>query len=197
MGQIQNAINQVFTSALHTAVAYKHSPYGQAETELKGIRTREGQIEQELQSLTGDPWKDKDLPSGYKHYATDTSLTPEQAVEKEFRREAKDPTELPGLTPKTIKERQAERQKMVDEGVASYKERSAPLYDEMMSLTKKYNVNASRANLPMRNEGDVITARRQAEENLLNQLTEAYMSKQGLAGAIKAKRELLGGLNNG
>lgn len=81
MGQIQNALNQIFTSALGAGLAYQHSPYAQGQRAIKQfdapIASAEETEEVYRKDILGDLKKDINKAKTLKELETVQSKVPE------------------------------------------------------------------------------------------------------------------------
>ena len=186
MGQIQNAINQIFTSTMGATLTAMHSPYVKERKATATIRKEQAgreerikQLQGSLKEVRGNPDISVPLPVGAKETQYE-ELTPkrEQALEERIKEHNANPGEDFDAR---IKGEVKKGTKLAD-----------PYLEELEDLYKGYNVASARLGSTERKDlGDIPRQRQIVEQRIQEDLLQAYTTKEGILNTAQMRRELL------
>lgn len=189
MGQIQNAINQVFTSALGAGLAYQHSSYKKEQDFQKegarkasALNERLGQLEQSSQIKPEDVYIDvsQNLPLRPKSLK-DTDTPGEKGIKR---------------IEEAVKKYETEGNEAVDERIRrETKQQSAeykPYFTERKELSEEYNTLMARLGKEERKDlGEIVQQENMLSQTISGELRKAYTTKEGILNSMKLRREYM------
>lgn len=186
MGQIQNALNQIFTSTIGMGIAISHSPYMKERKETATIRKEQAgrqerikQLEGSLGEVKGNPDITVPLPVGAKETQYE-KLTPER--ERALEERIKEHNANPG------EDFDARIKGEVKKGTKL----AEPYLEELEDLYKGYNVASAHLGSTERKDlGDIPAKRQIVEQRIQEDLLQAYTTKEGILNTAQMRREFL------
>lgn len=186
MGQIQNAINQIFTSAMGATLTATHSPYVKERKATATIRKEQARREERIKQLKGSLGEVKGnpditvpLPVGAKETQYE-KLTPERerALDERIKEHTANPSE----------DFDARIKGEVKKGTKL----AEPYLEELEDLYKGYNVASARLGSTERKDlGEIPQERQIVEQRIQEDLLQAYTTKEGILNTAQMRRELL------
>ena len=194
MGQIQNAINQIFTSSLGMGLAINHSPYMKERAfQKEGVR-RGAEIKERLGQLqagvpneptpTLDP--SQPLPIAGKINPR-THYKPENALEEEaniIEAVSKYETDL---------EKQAEVGHALEKEAKAYTSQYKANFQEQTELSEEYNTLMARLGKAERLDlGEISKSESELARKVSDSLRKSYTTVEGIKNAVKLRRQYYG-----
>lgn len=199
MGQIQNAINQVFTSALGAGLAYQHSPYAKNQEKIRKAGAIKEQISQTQAKQT--PAEGQIVPN----VGPGTDALPLGAdVVTQYK---KNPEKLESLVKLYEEGKLPEKEQKVEERVSAdaktYEKEFSPYFAEEKRLTEEYNTIM--AGLGRDKDkfsiADISKREQELAKKIADSLRQSYTSVEGIKNTNalreRLRKEAKGGLNNG
>ena len=194
MGQIQNAINQIFTSAMGATLTETHSPYMKERAFQKQGARRGAEIKERLGQLQAGVPKDptpsldpsQPLPIAGKinprsHYKPENALKEEQdiiqAVEKY----------------ETDLEDQAKVGHLLEKEAKAYTSQYKDNFQEQTELSEEYNTLMARLGEAERLDlGAISQSESELARKVSDSLRKSYTTVEGIKNAVKLRRQFYG-----